>query len=134
MGWRSITGGVQNAALYVRRKGWCPSLTCSRVKPELIRPNLETTKMPPLGDVQVDLEEMMVAKTKIHGICHACPRTAKVKHECLTCEKKGGSHAVLCCRKHAAEGLETIRRHALVKHPGNIVGLAIAALKGEDVL
>jgi hypothetical protein len=62
-----------------------------------------------------------------------CAKAAAVKHECLTCEKKGSEHVTYGCTQHKDTSLELAKRHALVKHPSNMLGAVGAALAGEDV-
>lgn len=60
-----------------------------------------------------------------------CNRLAVVKWDCITCEKQNKTHATYACAQHAEKGQAMARRHALVKHPANIVGAIGAGLKGE---
>ncbi len=64
-----------------------------------------------------------------------CTRRATVKHECLSCERLKAEivYSVCGCVLHARDATDEIRKHALVKHPSNLVGAVAAALKGEDV-
>lgn len=70
----------------------------------------------------------------------ACTARAKVKHECLTCEKlreagklKGEPFVVYACARHGEEALTAVKKHALASHPANILRATVAALKGEKV-
>ncbi len=80
-------------------------------------------------------------KTTVKGPCFVkgCRRGAKVKYECRTCEslveasKASSVHTVKACRYHGGRGMQAIRRHALIKHPVNILRAGLAALKGEDL-
>lgn len=61
-----------------------------------------------------------------------CNVRAVTKFECRTCEAVGKEIFTLhSCAYHAPELQMQIRRHALVKHPVNIVRVAAAVLKGE---
>ena len=76
-------------------------------------------------------------KRKFKELCShdGCSRRAKAKHECLTCERLGAAEpfAMFACGYHQNEVLAAVKKHALVKHPTNMLGAAWAALKGEDV-
>ena len=79
-------------------------------------------------------------KERVKGACVICGMAAKVEHTCVTCEKihaKDPAHEIFSykgCRKHAAELLRALKRHALTEHPVNLLGAIAAQLKGEDVL
>jgi hypothetical protein len=75
-------------------------------------------------------------KKKLTALCDhdECHRRAKAKHECLTCEKQEKAFAVHACGHHADWGTQTIKRHALVKHPVNLLRAVGHQLKGEDIL
>ncbi len=66
-----------------------------------------------------------------------CPRKARNTSHCVTCEalkaagKRSDVVSVSFCLAHAEWGTTKIRRHALVKHPANLVRAGIASLKGE---
>ena len=61
-----------------------------------------------------------------------CTARAKTKFECRTCEDTGKDvFTLFACAFHAEEVQKQIRRHALVKHPVNIVRVAAAVLKGD---
>ncbi len=63
-----------------------------------------------------------------------CNARAKQKHECLTCEKLGKEvFTIAGCREHASWALTMVKRHALVKHPVNMLRVGAAALRGEDI-
>lgn len=67
----------------------------------------------------------------------ACKKAAVVKHECITCEKQSKTEkegaVIYGCTQHSEASLEMAKRHALVKHPSNMVAAVGAALAGEDV-
>lgn len=73
----------------------------------------------------------LVAKLK----CFKCGKEGSAMHECLTCERtKGpGTFRVVCCAEHSAAGLARVKKHALVKHPSNLLGVIAAGLKGEEI-
>lgn len=70
-----------------------------------------------------------------------CTRRSKQTHECLTCIrlheegelKEEKPMVVHSCWRHTGQVIEELKRHALIKHPSNIVRATVAALKGEDV-
>lgn len=74
------------------------------------------------------------------GTCDYCASTARVKHECRTCEKirerkpEHETFAVQACRQHAEQAYADIKKHALTKHPTNLLGAIAAQLKGEGVI
>lgn len=78
---------------------------------------------------------------KIRAKCShtGCRRSAKAKHECLTCEKlveagKAEEVFALCaCGHHQADILAKMKKHILTAHPVNILRGVVAQLKGEDV-
>ena len=62
-----------------------------------------------------------------------CNRRSRVMRECILCEKKGKVHLINACDHHPEWLMEKLKRHVLLKHPGTIPTLVVAALKGEDV-
>lgn len=61
-----------------------------------------------------------------------CTVRAVTKFECRTCEATGKEvFTLFSCAVHSPELQGQVRRHALVKHPVNIVRVAAAVLKGE---
>lgn len=77
----------------------------------------------------------MKNKSKALGYCaHAnCNAYVYQKAECLTCKRLGKSFVKLACLHHYEAALSAVRRHALVKHPVNILRATIAGLKGENL-
>ena len=67
------------------------------------------------------------------GKCHYCRLKARAKFDCLTCEKLGKKFSIRACDRHRDKAREDSRKHAMVKHPSNLLALGAAALKGEDV-
>lgn len=68
------------------------------------------------------------------GRCGACWRRAVVRYDCRTCADTSHlPHSVAACRQHASAALSRMKRHALTRHPVNIVRAAAAALAGEDI-
>lgn len=75
-------------------------------------------------------------REKVDGKCDhkGCKLNAKVKLECLTCERLGKAvKTVRGCDSHALWAQSKLRTHALVAHPSNIVGAIGACLSGQDV-
>lgn len=74
-----------------------------------------------------------------HGRCQHddCTRKARATHHCATCEvlKRAGKRpdveSVSFCHQHQEWATASIRRHALVKHPINLLRAGVASLKGE---
>jgi hypothetical protein len=53
--------------------------------------------------------------------------------ECLTCEGLGKAHRVHSCAEHRAAGVAAVKKHALVKHPANLLRVVAAGLRGEEI-
>ena len=72
----------------------------------------------------------MKKKTRIDGTCsvEGCLAKPRTQHKCKAC-----GHIMKSCRRHGDQIWEEMKRHALVKHPVNLLGAVAAALKGEDV-
>ncbi len=73
---------------------------------------------------------------EIDGTCDhkECEASAKVKLECLTCEKAGKTvKTVRGCDSHALWAQSKLRTHALTAHPSNLVGAVVGQLAGKDV-
>jgi hypothetical protein len=73
-------------------------------------------------------------------VCFKCGEKSAAMHECLTCEKlheenplKHDKFAVFACHEHNAAGLAAVKKHALVKHPANLLRVVAAGLKGEEI-
>lgn len=80
------------------------------------------------------IKRRKVKTKKLDATCHACPRRAVVKYDCRTCQETGGAPtSVAGCREHTSEALSAIKKHALTKHPSNLLGAMVAQLRGEDV-
>ena len=64
-----------------------------------------------------------------------CTTGAAIRHECLACEakKKDDPFAIYGCQKHAQAVTERARKHALTKHPVNLMRGVVRQLAGEDV-
>jgi hypothetical protein len=71
----------------------------------------------------------------IEPICFQRDCGAKVEsmHECITCEKLGKNYRIVCCGEHNVAGLAKLKKHALVRHPSNLLGVIAAGLKGEEI-
>ena len=69
------------------------------------------------------------------GPCFAegCEKNGSRTHRCVTCEKRGRDFSRQCCPEHNEQGLGEVRRHALVKHPANLLRVVAAGLAGEDI-
>jgi len=88
------------------------------------------------------MKKIKAKKKKLTTRCshEGCSSRAKAKHECLTCEKlvEAGKaktiFAVYACGNHQNEALASIKKHAMVGHPVNILRAIAAQLKGEDVI
>ena len=67
--------------------------------------------------------------------CYAdgCSADGKNTHACLTCEKLGKSTEIHYCPAHRETGLGQIKKHALVRHPANLLRVIGAGLAGEDI-
>ena len=75
-------------------------------------------------------------REKVDGECDYadCTINAKVKQECLTCERQGKkAHVVRACDSHAAWCVTKMKRHALVAHPINMISAVVGQLAGKDV-
>ena len=75
-------------------------------------------------------------REKVDGNCDhkGCEASAKVKLECLTCEKSGKTvKTVRGCDSHAMWAQGKLRSHALVAHPVNMIGAVVSQLAGKDV-
>ena len=62
-----------------------------------------------------------------------CDAPALALDECITCEKLGKSTRIFSCGEHRQAGLNALRKHALVKHPANLLRVIAAGLKGEEI-
>jgi len=62
-----------------------------------------------------------------------CGKPAIGVDECLTCEKLGKSTRFLSCAKHRQAGMSATKKHALVKHPSNLLRVIGAGLAGEEI-
>lgn len=66
-----------------------------------------------------------------------CDKPGIGMDECLTCEQLGrtGSRKfkVVSCEDHRMEGLGMVKKHALVKHPSNLLRVIGAGLMGEEI-
>lgn len=73
--------------------------------------------------------------TELRGPCYyeGCTKQGKRLHECVTCEKRGDVFRVQCCDEHYLAGRGVVRKHALVKHPANVLRVIAAGLRGEDI-
>lgn len=77
------------------------------------------------------------------GSCYTegCKGRGGEKFECLTCEKlyfagkrtKDEIFVIQACSKHRFQALADVKKHAVVKHPVNLLRVMGAALKGEDI-
>lgn len=73
--------------------------------------------------------------TRVRGKCQVgdCGRQGKTEHSCITCEKlhaKDASREVFsrkACRWHGEAALSEVKRHALTKHPANLLGALCGA-------
>jgi hypothetical protein len=75
-------------------------------------------------------------REKVDGVCDhkGCEASAKVKLECLTCEKAGKTvKTVRGCDSHALWAQGKLRSHALTAHPSNLIGAVVGQLAGKDV-
>lgn len=85
------------------------------------------------------MKKIKPQRVTVGGACYDCERRARVEHACRTCDelvKAGKStdrYSIKACHEHALGALEQTKRHALTKHPSNLLGATFAALKGEDV-
>jgi hypothetical protein len=73
---------------------------------------------------------------KVDGTCDHkdCEAGAKVKLECLTCEKAGKTvKTVRGCDSHSLWAQSKLRKHALAAHPVNLMGAVVGQLVGKDV-
>ncbi len=62
-----------------------------------------------------------------------CELDGRNHHACITCEKLGKEHKVHYCPLHRQETLGAVKRHALLKHPANLLRVVGAGLAGEDI-
>jgi hypothetical protein len=75
-------------------------------------------------------------REKVDGVCDhkSCEASAKVKLECLTCERLGKTvKTIRGCDSHALWAQSKLRQHALAAHPSNLVGAVVGQLAGKDV-
>jgi len=76
-------------------------------------------------------------KREYQGPCaHSdCEANAYSKASCITCEELGAQKPAgyAFCLAHQDWAIAKIKKHALVKHPVNIVRAVAAGLRGEDV-
>ncbi len=73
---------------------------------------------------------------KVDGTCDhkGCEAGAKIKLECLTCEKSGKTvKTIRGCDSPALWAQSKLRSHALVAHPSNLIGAVVGQLAGKDV-
>lgn len=91
-------------------------------------------KTPKRADVERQLKhlEAMVGLA-LKCFKSGCVEKALGMDECLTCEKLGRSFRIISCAKHRADGLARVKKHALVKHPANLLRVVAAGLKGEEI-
>jgi hypothetical protein len=62
-----------------------------------------------------------------------CGKPALGMDECLTCIAQGKEMKILSCAKHRQAGLSAVKKHALVKHPSNLLRVIAAGLAGEEI-
>ena len=71
------------------------------------------------------------------GPCYAddCDRRGGEIFACVTCEDLGRENPfrLQACSLHRFDALQEVKRHAVVKHPVNLLRVMGAALKGEDI-
>ena len=72
-----------------------------------------------------------------------CQNNGNRTYHCMTCEAVAKEKCadpdmskvfkVQTCDEHDALAQKTIKRHAIVKHPSNLLKLTLAALRGEEI-
>ena len=79
------------------------------------------------------LEQQEIAKHPCSF--EGCKAKAKSKFECIACEhlKRKEPHISYGCSKHAEWAMEQMKKHALTKHPVNLLRAIAAGLAGEEV-
>ena len=111
---------------------------CDRVRP--VRKEKPKLAVNHLGSRKVKLangqaKRLLIKVLKVEGRCSHPDCNAKAKREmaCVTCEqiKADEPFKLKSCHKHFEALQQKIRKHALVKHPVNILGAVVAGLKGE---
>ncbi len=92
------------------------------------------TKTPKRADVERQLKHLE-ATTGLQLKCFkgGCAEQGLGMDECLTCEKLGKNFRIISCGKHRVEGLSRVKKHALTKHPANLLRVVAAGLKGEEI-
>lgn len=78
----------------------------------------------------------------LKGRCdvEGCKRRGGEKFECIACielaaagKLEGKAFSRKPCIDHRDAAIAAMKRHVLVKHPANILRVAVAALKGEEL-
>lgn len=71
---------------------------------------------------------------------NGCTKVGKNSHTCLTCERLAATtqpdrevKVIHYCPDHRELGVTQIRKHALLKHPANVLRVVAAGLAGEDI-
>lgn len=90
------------------------------------------------ADVERQLKYLeQTSGLKLECFKKGCTEKGVGMDECLTCEQLGrtGSRKfrVVSCLAHRTEGLAAVKKHALVKHPSNLLRVIAAGLKGEQI-
>lgn len=68
-----------------------------------------------------------------------CPSKAVVEYVCIACEHLAQNkpnreiHASYGCKNHSEWALARMKKHALTKHPVNLLRAVAAGLAGEEV-
>jgi hypothetical protein len=70
----------------------------------------------------------------VSAACFKCQNPGLAMDECLTCERLGRSKfRVFSCADHRQDGLRAVKKHALIKHPANLLRAIAAGLRGEEI-
>jgi hypothetical protein len=97
-------------------------------------------KKPKRADVERQLRHLEdTTGLKLECFKKGCTEKGVGMDECLTCEqlvaagKRTKAFRVVSCAQHRLDGLAAVKKHALVKHPVNLLRVIAAGLKGEKI-
>lgn len=95
-------------------------------------------KKPRRADVERQLKHLeQTTGLDLKCFKKGCEKDGVGMDECLTCENLGrtGSRKfrIVSCIDHRLEGMGLVKKHALVKHPSNLLRVVAAGLMGEKI-
>lgn len=90
-------------------------------------------KRSPIKRVLTPAQRAILDAVKETCFWEHCEQKGVHKVECITCEAAGKAHVVFACVLHHPDALTAVKRHAVVKHPVNLLRVVAAGLRGDDI-